>query len=93
MKSLKWLEFSILRPLLQKRKLHLGYRDVTLLADTPFGFKGMQFKGHEFHYASVQVENGNPLFHVSNAAGIEMPEMGLVEGNTFASFIHLIDKN
>jgi len=74
-----------------KRKLHLGYRDVTLLEDTPFAKKGQTMRGHEFHYASIVKEEGSRLFDVQNASGIDLGTMGLKKGNTFASFIHLID--
>ena len=38
------------------RKLHLGYRQGTLLADSPLGKAGGAFRGHEFHYATVVSE-------------------------------------
>lgn len=74
-----------------KRKLHLGYRNVTLIEDTPFAAKGTKMRGHEFHYASILKENGRSLFDVKNASDIDMGQMGLQDGNTCASFIHLID--
>ena len=36
-----------------KRKLHLGYREARLLADSPLGTAGEIIRGHEFHYATV----------------------------------------
>ena len=39
-----------------ERKLHLGYRQGTLLADSPLGKAGSAFRGHEFHYATVVSE-------------------------------------
>lgn len=45
-----------------KRRLHLGYRRVETLADTPFGPRGTVLRGHEFHYASIVPEAaGTPL--------------------------------
>lgn len=76
-----------------KRKLHLGYRDVTLLEDTPFAKKGTHMRGHEFHYASIIHQTGDALFDVKNASGINLDNAGLKKNNTYASFIHLIDKH
>jgi cobyrinic acid a,c-diamide synthase len=74
-----------------KRKLHLGYREVTLLEDMPFASKGSKMRGHEFHYATILNETGSSLFHSQNASGIDLGASGLKKGNTYASFIHLID--
>lgn len=75
-----------------KRKLHLGYREVTTLCDTPFAPKGTKLRGHEFHYASILHEDGPPLFSGINASAVELGTFGLKSGRTLASFIHLIDK-
>ena len=76
----------------EKRRLHLGYRRATLCCDMPFGRKGSVLKGHEFHYASILSEQGKALFECQNAAGDPLGPAGLVKGNVFASFIHLIDR-
>ena len=36
-----------------ERRLHLGYRAVTLLQDCPLGAAGARLRGHEFHYATL----------------------------------------
>lgn len=74
------------------RRLHLGYRQARLLADTPFGPAGTAFRGHEFHYATVVAEAGAPLFAVADAAGGDLGTVGLRSGPVFASFVHLIDR-
>ncbi|MEE2720928.1 MAG: cobyrinate a,c-diamide synthase [Pseudomonadota bacterium] len=75
------------------RKLHLGYRDATLAADTPLGTTGDIFGAHEFHYARiVSQEIADPLFRVSDAAGTDLGPMGLRRNNVMGSFIHLIDR-
>lgn len=77
----------------QTPKLHLGYRQVKLRSDCAIGANGSGFKGHEFHYASVVSETSDPnLFHVTNAAGAEMPPMGFARDTVAGSFIHLIDQ-
>ena len=49
-----------------ERRLHLGYREATLLAAGPLGKAGTRFRGHEFHYATTVSEgDAAPLFAVS----------------------------
>ena len=60
-------------------RLHLGYRSAALLADGFLGAAGKAFRGHEFHYASVLVEEGDkPLFFTTDAAGGNSGTAGLV---------------
>ncbi|MFN7167011.1 MAG: cobyrinate a,c-diamide synthase [Pannonibacter sp.] len=75
------------------RRLHLGYRRLTALADLPF--KGLQrgthLTGHEFHYASIQQEGSAArLFGATDAQGEPLADMGLVQGSVLGSFAHLI---
>ncbi len=76
-----------------QKRLHLGYREVTLSPDaTPLGAKGTGFRGHEFHYASTVNEGpGESLFAAQNAAGERLGASGLRQGSVLGSFIHLID--
>lgn len=75
------------------RKLHLGYRDVTMAQATPIGPKGTRFRGHEFHYASITSENSAPnLFACRDGGGQEIGPAGAVAGRVMGSFIHLIDR-
>ena len=77
----------------QKPKLHLGYRQTTLENDAPIGPKGLRFKGHEFHYASVLHADDHPrLFQAIDARGDNLQSIGCVSGKTAGSFIHLIDQ-
>ncbi|HEY9163337.1 MAG TPA: cobyrinic acid a,c-diamide synthase, partial [Magnetovibrio sp.] len=76
-----------------KRKLHLGYRRVVLIADTPLGRLHCKFKCHEFHYASITSEGPGPhLFEAFDADGRKLGQMGQAAGNVFGSFVHLIDR-
>lgn len=75
------------------RKLHLGYRQVVLAADTRLGRRGTAFRGHEFHYASIVDESGEtPLFEGADADGAPLGAMGRVAGAVMGSFVHLIDR-
>lgn len=70
-----------------KRKLHLGYRDVTA-SQGPFTGN---WKAHEFHYATTVKAEGTPLFVARDAEGTELAPMGLIRGRASGSFAHLID--
>lgn len=75
------------------RRLHLGYRRLTALADLPFrGLgTGSRLTGHEFHYASIQHEGqAGRLFAATDALGDPLADMGLVEGTVMGSFAHLV---
>lgn len=76
-----------------QRKMHLGYRNAVLVADTPLGPARAAYGAHEFHYAStVRLGGADPLFTVSDAAGNDLGPAGLRAGNVCGSFIHLIDR-
>ena len=76
-----------------ERRLHLGYRHVTLAADGPLGRAGERFRAHEFHYASVTSEDRSaPLFECADAAGRALPPAGFARGGVSGSFVHLIDR-
>jgi len=70
-----------------KRKLHLGYRNLqpNALFDAPL-------KGHEFHYASTLSANGDPLFHATDAQGMDLGNIGLINDKYVGSFAHIIDR-
>jgi len=77
----------------EARKLHLGYRRLVLIADTPLGSIHARFKGHEFHYATVTSEGpGQYLFDAQDASGAKLGHVGQAAGNVFGSFVHLIDR-
>jgi cobyrinic acid a,c-diamide synthase len=76
-----------------ERRLHLGYRQVSLAHDGPLGAAGTSFRGHEFHYATVLSEGpGTPLFDGADAEGRRLGPVGRVRGRVAGSFIHLIDR-
>lgn len=75
-----------------KRRLHLGYRRAGLCGDCVLGVAGGGFRGHEFHYASVVKEVGDPLFTLVDAGGVPLGTAGLRAGRVAGSFVHLIDR-
>ncbi len=75
------------------RRLHLGYREVTLASDGPLGAAGATYRGHEFHYATIEAEEtDSPLFTARDARGGDLGPAGARAGTVFGSFIHLIDR-
>lgn len=75
-----------------RRRIHLGYRRAALCAAGPLGRAGAGFRGHEFHYATIVSEQGEPLFHAQDAGGTALGRAGLVAGRVAGSFVHLIDR-
>jgi len=75
------------------RRLHLGYRDVTLLATGALGARGSGFAGHEFHYATILEEAGDDgLFDARAADGHGLGMIGRRRGSVAGSFVHLVDR-
>lgn len=76
-----------------ERRLHLGYRRATLLADCALGPAGSVYRAHEFHYAQIVSESSDGrLFGLADAFGDDCPAAGHVRGSVVGSYIHLIDR-
>jgi cobyrinic acid a,c-diamide synthase len=73
------------------RRMHLGYREATLLHPCAVGGEGTVVRGHEYHYASV-IDPGTdaPLATLSDAAGRVLGPSGGVRGRVSGSFFHAI---
>ncbi len=88
MADLLALETSFARP-----RMTLGYRRAAIAAEGPLGPVGVEFRGHEFHYAEVTDEGpGDPLFRCTDARDTDLGAAGLVQGTVMGSFVHLIDR-
>ena len=74
-----------------KRRLHLGYRHLTLAGDCVLGAPGTQIRGHEFHYASI-IEDGSdePLAQARDAYGNDLGGFGARRERVTGSFFHAI---
>ena len=71
------------------RKLHLGYRRATLRADCALGRKGSTLYGHEFHYATLVSDKGEPLLDMND--GSPTPRTaGSRQVSVTGSFFHLL---
>jgi cobyrinic acid a,c-diamide synthase len=74
-----------------QKKLHLGYREARLLADSPLGPEGSLVRGHEFHYASLTATgNDAPLAELADGQGQKLGMTGGRRGNVSGTFFHAI---
>ena len=74
-----------------KRKMNLGYRQATLLADCPIGEKGAVIRGHEFHYARlVEAGRDEPLAELADGQGVLLGAFGGRRGHASGTFFHAI---
>jgi cobyrinic acid a,c-diamide synthase len=80
-----------------ERRLHLGYRQARLETGGVIGSRGDRFRGHEFHYATIVVEDAQargaaPLFAATDAEGRRSFMAGLSVGRVAGSFLHIVDR-
>jgi cobyrinic acid a,c-diamide synthase len=74
-----------------QRKLHLGYREMRLLAESPLGPEGSIVRGHEFHYATLTATgNDAPLAELADGQGQSLGTAGGRRGNVTGTFFHAI---
>jgi len=69
----------------------LGYREVTLTADTPIGKKDLHIRGHEFHYSELtrQSPGIHTVYRISDRSGLDRPPGGYQINETLGSYNHL----
>ncbi len=75
----------------KKRRLHLGYREATLAADSLLGRKGERLRGHEFHYASVTSPGPDaPFADLTDGTMRPIGPSGGQRGHVSGTFFHAI---
>lgn len=73
------------------RRMRLGYRMAELQSDGPLGPAGARVAGHEFHYATVSRDGGDPPFAMARDAHSPEPfPAGARRGCVTGSFFHAI---
>ena len=74
------------------RRMQLGYRDATLVADASLGPAGARFRGHEFHYATAipGAEPDPPFAFARDAQGNPPVAAGSRRGTVTGSFFHVV---
>jgi cobyrinic acid a,c-diamide synthase len=74
-----------------KRKMNLGYRRATLLADGPLAREGARLRGHEFHYARLtDPGTDEPFARLADGQGREIGPSGGRRGRVTGAFFHAI---
>ena len=74
----------------EKRRMHLGYRLVTLAEPMPGYAPGTRLRGHEFHYSTILDQPDMPLARVVDAGGDAVAETGSRRRWATGTFFHLI---
>ncbi len=75
--------------MLTKRKA-LGYREVTLLAESPLGPAGTAARGHEFHYSEMELPEGVARnYRLARPGGQDLGCEGYRVHNVLGSYVHL----
>jgi cobyrinic acid a,c-diamide synthase len=73
------------------RKLHLGYREARLLADSPLGPAGSTVRGHEFHYATLLWPGNDESFlALADAQGQPLADASGRRGHVTGTFFHAV---
>lgn len=81
-----------LRTSFAERRRQLGYREIELLGDGPWGRAGDRLRGHEFHYATELSRAGAPFARARDARGRDLGLVGCRVGSVAGSFVHVIDR-
>ncbi len=77
---------------LQKKPQAHGYTVLQVSKENPFYLPGMEIKGHEFRYSSVQDWQGNPadlVLTMERGVGFKGGRDGLVYKNVLALYTHI----
>jgi cobyrinic acid a,c-diamide synthase len=69
-------------------KVTLGYRDASVLADSPLASAGAALRGHEFHHSVLTHAPTHPAYRWTSPDGRPVLE-GYARGNVLASYLHL----
>ncbi|HKD30775.1 MAG TPA: cobyrinate a,c-diamide synthase [Xanthobacteraceae bacterium] len=73
------------------RKLHLGYREARLRADSALGRAGSVIRGHEFHYATLVSPGADEGFlDLTDAQGRPVGHASGRRGHVSGTFFHAI---
>jgi cobyrinic acid a,c-diamide synthase len=72
------------------KRLTLGYRQVTMLQDSPIAKKGDRLWGHEFHRSTLTQESPQPLLSLQGyQSQIALKSEGWQQHQVHASYTHL----
>ena len=69
----------------------LGYREITMAADTVVGKAGQIIRGHEFHYSELSrpASTATTVYRVADRCGMKQAPGGHLVNQTLGSYTHL----
>ena len=69
----------------------IGYRKAVLVADGPFGVKGVELRGHEFHWSRTESgdSKADVAYSLRNSRNEDAGTEGFSIKNVFASYVHI----
>ena len=73
-----------------RRRMTLGYRRATLLADGPLGRAGTVLRGHEFHYSTVEMGGDAAFASMEDGVGTALAPGGGRRGLASGTFFHAV---
>ena len=73
-----------------RRRMTLGYRRATVLADGPLGVAGSVVRGHEFHYSTVEMGGDAAFAAMEDGVGGALAPGGGRRGMVSGTFFHAV---
>ena len=75
---------------MNRTRMTLGYRELTLTHGGLLGEEGVRIRGHEFHYSTLHPKGDlDYLGHLTDAQGRDRGRDGIMVGNVIALYTHL----
>lgn len=75
--------------IMEKKLKALGYVEVITKKETIFGEVGLRFRGHQFRYSDLELDESNPIELVYNLRkSDQVSEEGYSKNSVLASYIH-----
>lgn len=74
---------------MEKKRQGLGYIELKLNRDTPFGKKGDNIRAHEFHYSCLEDDRTEKVFTISKVGEERQKTGGMLIKNCLGTYAHL----
>ncbi|EKO86878.1 cobyrinic acid a,c-diamide synthase [Leptospira interrogans serovar Grippotyphosa str. UI 12769] len=77
--------------IMEKKLKALGYVEVTTKKETIFGEVGLRFRGHQFRYSDLELDESNPIelvYNLRKRKSDQVSEEGYSKNSILASYIH-----
>lgn len=77
--------------IMEKKLKALGYVEVITKKETIFGEVGLRFRGHQFRYSDLELDESNPIelvYNLRKRKSDQVSEEGYSKNSVLASYIH-----